>query len=240
MKNVIIAGATSGIGRRLVDLYLSEGWTVGVVGRRKEILDDIRRDKGDRVFVKAIDIQEDSAPESLLSLIEEMGGISLYIHSSGVGCQNREMVTEKNLNIVSTNVRGFTNIIDCVYHYFVERGEGHIVAISSVAGTRGIGIAAAYSASKAYQQTYLEALQCLIHEKGYNISVTDIRPGFVDTELLDFNKRYPMMMSPEYVAKAIAKAVKSGRKVKTIDWRYSLLVFFWKLLPSFIYRRIRV
>ena len=97
-----------------------------------------------------------------------------------------------------------------------------------------------YSATKRYCNTYLEALSQLASMKGLNITVTDIRPGFVDTDLLSKDFHYPMMMKPQPVAYSIVRGVLSGRRIVTIDWRFRLLVFFWRLIPSFLWVRLKI
>ena len=86
--------------------------------------------------------------------------------------------------------------MDTAFDYFRKQGGGHLAAISSIAGTKGLGAAAAYSASKRYQNTYLDALAQLSRMQRLDIRITDIRPGFVDTPLLREGK-YPMLMRPE-------------------------------------------
>ena len=71
------------------------------------------------------------------------------------------------------------------------------------------------------------------------IVFTDIRPGFVKTDLLK-NDKYPMLMSPQYVARKIVKAIERKKRRTVIDWRYAVLVFFWKLIPSFVWRRLPI
>ncbi|MEE0976492.1 MAG: SDR family NAD(P)-dependent oxidoreductase, partial [Bacteroidales bacterium] len=118
--------------------------------------------------------------------------------------------------------------------------KGHIAVISSIAGTKGLGVAPAYSATKAMQNTYIQSLSQLARIKKADISFTDIRPGFVATDLLNSNKHYPLLMKKEKVAKAIVKALKSKKRVLVIDWKFRIVVFFWRLIPSCIWERISV
>ena len=111
--------------------------------------------------------------------------------------------------------------------------------VSSIAGTKGLGIAPSYSATKRYQSTYMQSLAQLSRMRNDNILFTDIRPGFVDTPLLR-SANYPMKMQADYVAKKLYKAVLCKKRVAIIDWRYSLLVFFWKLIPTFLWERLKI
>ena len=125
------------------------------------------------------------------------------------------------------------------YNYFKEHGGGQLAVISSIAGTKGLGAAPSYSATKRYQNTYIEALDQLAQMEKLPIVFTDIRPGFVKTDLLK-NDKYPMLMSPQYVARKIVKAIERKKRRTVIDWRYAVLVFFWKLIPSFVWRRLPI
>ena len=116
---------------------------------------------------------------------------------------------------------------------------GHLAAISSIAGTKGLGAAAAYSASKRYQNTYLDALAQLSRMQRLDIRITDIRPGFVDTPLLREGK-YPMLMRPEKVAARIVRALEQRKRRIVIDRRYTVLVFFWRLIPEWLWERLPI
>ena len=112
--------------------------------------------------------------------------------------------------------------------------------ISSIAGTKGLGAAPAYSATKRFQNTYIEALAQLARMQRLNIHFTDIRPGFVDTDLLGDDKKYPLLMSPSKVATSIIRAIERRKPVCTTDIRYRILVFFWRLIPRFLWERLPV
>ncbi|MEE1233915.1 MAG: SDR family NAD(P)-dependent oxidoreductase, partial [Phocaeicola sp.] len=135
---------------------------------------------------------------------------------------------------------GFTRMTTSVFHYFMNQGHGHLAVISSIAGTKGLGIAPAYSATKRFQNTYMDALEQLACMKKANIHFTDIRPGFVATALLNNGKHYPLMMRPQTVAFSIKKALEKRKRVVIIDWKYQLIVAAWKLIPRLIWKRLRV
>ena len=192
------------------------------------------------VEVKTIDVTSPDAGERLQSLIEQLGGMDLYFHASGIGKQNRTLDEDIELRTMETNAVGFTRMIGVAYRYFAERGTGHIAAITSIAGTKGLGPAPAYSATKALQATYLQSLEQQAHQRGLNIRFTDIRPGFVDTALLNDSFHYPMLMHPESVARDIVRSVYQHRHVRVIDYRYRILTFFWRLIPRWIWRRLKL
>lgn len=239
-KNAIIVGASSGIGMEVAKVLLSDGWHLGVAARREDKLLELKEMAPERIKVMTIDVTQSDAGERLLSLIDELGGIDLYFHASGIGRQNRNLEADIELRTMDTNAVGFTRMIGTAYRYFAQRGEGHIAAITSIAGTKGLGPAPAYSATKALQATYLQALEQLARQSGLHIRFTDIRPGFVDTALLSGDFKYPMMLQPAAVARDIVSSIYKRRHVRIIDLRYRILTFFWRLIPNWLWRRFKL
>lgn len=243
MKKAIIIGASSGIGREVAKLLIADGWTVGLAARREENLQQLKNEvsrdlaDGQRVETARIDVCSDEATRQLRDLLTLLGGIDLFFYAPGIGKVNRQLQADIEMATVETNVLGFTRMIGEAYRYFAQVGGGHIVAISSIAGTKGLGPAPAYSASKAMQATYLQALQQLANQQHLPILITDIRPGFVDTALLG-NQHYPMMLRPEQVAKEIMSAIRHKNHVRIIDWKYRLLTPLWRCVPKWLWRRL--
>ena len=236
---IIIIGATSGIGREVAKLYIAQGWQVGVAGRRAEELETLRKEAPEQVSTQVLDVTLEDAPYRLQSLIDKVGGMDLFLLSSGIGKQNPTLTPDIELKTAATNVEGFIRLTTAAYHYFEKQGYGHLAAISSIAGVKGLGIAPAYSATKRFQNTYLDALDQLSRMNGLNIRFTDIRPGFVATPLLK-DDNYPLLMKAPQVATSIVKAISKKKRIVVIDWRYRILVFFWKLIPHWIWVRLKV
>ena len=228
------------MGQEVAKLLLAEGCRLGVAARREDRLQAVKQLAPDRVEVATIDVTADDSPQRLRQLIDRLGGMDLFFYASGIGKQNRTLTPDIEINTVNTNGLGFTRMIGEAYRYFAERGEGHIAAISSIAGTKGLGPAPSYSATKAFQNVYLQALEQQANARGLNIRFTDIRPGFVDTDLLTGDFRYPMMLKPEKVARQIVNAIHHKRHVKVIDWKYALLTPLWRLLPNALWRHLKL
>ena len=239
-KKAIIVGASSGIGLEVAKLLLADGWQLGVAARREELLQDLKAEASERVEIMSIDVTKPDAGEKLLALIDRLGGMDLYFHASGIGKQNRTLEEDIELNTMETNAVGFTRMIGTAYRYFAQQGKGHVAAITSIAGTKGLGPSPAYSATKALQATYLQALEQQAHQRGLDIRFTDIRPGFVDTALLAGNFKYPMLMKPGPVARDIVSSIYRKRHVRVIDGRYRVMTFFWRLIPNWIWRRLKL
>lgn len=239
-KRAIIMGATSGIGYEVAKLLIAEGWYLGIAGRRLEKLQTFQRQAPEKIQIRTIDIRKEEAEKEFDALIDEVGGMDLYVHCSGIGFQNFELAPDIELNTLETNGTGFTRMVGHAFRYFLQQGKGHIAVISSIAGTKGLGIAPAYSATKRFQNLYIDGLEQLAHMHHSPISFTDIRPGFVATGLLNDGKHYPMLMKPENVARHIVRAIHRKQRIAIIDWRYKVMVFFWKLIPAGIWKRMRV
>ena len=234
-KRAIVVGASSGIGLEVAKLLMAQGWKVGVAARRIEQMKDLGA-----AAVERIDVTTDDATEGLQRLISKLGGMDLYFHASGIGKQNRELTADIELATLQTNGVGFTRMIGEAYRYFVKQGSGHIAAITSIAGTKGLGPAPSYSATKAMQNVYLQALEQQTRSRGLDIVFTDVRPGFVDTALLAGDFHYPMMLRPEKVAQEIVCAINHHQHIRVIDWRYRILTAVWRRIPRWIWRRIKL
>ena len=239
-KKIIIIGATSGIGREVALLYIAQGWKVGIAGRRTDELEALRSLAPEQVSAQALDVTQADAAERLHTLIKQVGGMDIFLLSSGIGRQNYALQTETELTTAATNVEGFIRMTNAAYHYFEEQGHGHIAVISSIAGTKGMGAAAAYSATKKFQNAYIDALDQLSRMQKLKISFTDIRPGFVATPLLKSEKKYPMLMKAPDVAKNIVRAIERRKRVTIIDWKFRILVGFWRLIPNYIWLRLPI
>ena len=234
-KRAIVMGASSGIGLEVAKQLMAQGWKVGVAARRIEQMKDLGA-----AAVERIDVTTDDATEGLQRLISKLGGMDLYFHASGIGKQNRELTADIELATLQTNGVGFTRMIGEAYRYFVKQGSGHIAAITSIAGTKGLGPAPSYSATKAMQNVYLQALEQQARSRGLDIVFTDVRPGFVDTALLAGDFHYPMMLRPEKVAQEIVCAINHRQHIRVIDWRYRILTAVWRRIPRWIWRRIKL
>ena len=185
--------------------------------------------------IKQLDVTAEDAADRLDELIRDLGGMDIFLLSSGIGNQNKYLDTSIEQATIQTNVTGFTRMVLAAYRYFSSQGGGHISVISSIAGTKGLGVAPSYSATKRYQNIYIDALAQLSRMEKQPITFTDIRPGFVRTDLLKDGRNYPMLMSPQYAALRIANAIDRKKRRAIIDWRYAILVFFWRLIPEWLW-----
>lgn len=120
---------------------------------------------------------------------------------------------------------------------FKKQGHGHLVNISSIASHLGSGHAPSYNASKAFQVIYLEGLRLNADKSRLPIHVTDIRPGFVDTEMAKGSKLF-WLATPEKAAAQIATAIRRKRRVAYVTRRWILMAWILRCLPYPLLRRI--
>ena len=234
-QTIIIIGATSGIGKALFEKYAADGNHVGIVGRRTNLLDELREQYPANTLTATADITKtDEAEKAISDLIARLGHVDLAIVCSGTGELNPTLDYTLEHPTIDTNVTGWTFVIDTFYHIFEKQGHGHLVAITSAGGLRGEPMAPAYSASKAYQINYMEALRKKAYKSGNHIHVTDIRPGLVDTAMAKGEGLF-WVMPVEKVASQIVAAIRKQKSKAYVTKRWHVLAIINKNLPYSIY-----
>lgn len=240
-KKIIIVGATSGLGRALAERYIDSGWTVGVAGRNEKALAQLEKRAPERVKSQRIDILKADALELLNQLIDRCGGMDVYFHCAGIAKTSDTPVIEEEILVCETNATAFTRMILGAYNYFVSsRSKGKIVAITSIAGIRGLASLPAYSASKAYGSTLLEALRQRSHSLKLPIKIVDIKPGWTRTPLLDSSKKYLWETDAATVTNKIFKAAGSAKRSKVIGIRWKLLTALEKIIPEALWEKLHI
>ncbi|MCM1152315.1 MAG: SDR family NAD(P)-dependent oxidoreductase [Muribaculum sp.] len=239
MKRIVIMGASSGIGKALAETLASRGVRVGLAARHTSPLEDLKRRWPDEVEYERIDVNSREGPSRLFGLVSRLGGMDIYIHVAGIGYDNPDLNPDREASIIETNASGFARMTSAVFDWYRSRGlRGRIVGVTSVAGTKGIGIYSAYSASKKCAQTYLTALAQLACSEGLDIGVTDIRPGWIRTPLLHEDVKYPMEMSERYAVVLILRAIVERRRVAYIDCRWGILSRLWRAMPEALWIKL--
>lgn len=238
MKRIVIMGATSGIGLAVAQKLARKGHKVGVAGRKIHVLQELKKEFPKNIVYEEIDVTKDDAPAKLHHLIKKLGGMDTYFHVAGVFYDNPDLILENEITTLETNAVGFARMTSTAYNYFRDNKiDGHIAAITSVAGTRGMGPIASYSSTKKFGQTYLEALQQLAHLQKLNIKFTDIRPGWIRTPLMKPDREYPVTMQLSYAGPLIIKGLNSRKSAVYVDWRWEALVRLCQLMPRCLWVR---
>lgn len=238
MKKAIIIGASSGIGKQLARIMSEDHYVLGLAARRTELLYQLKKELGTDTYVKYIDISiPDEAMIQLSELTEEMKDVDIIIITSGTGYINHELDWYKEKNTIDVNVCGVTAMINVSVKYFTEKNSGQLVVISSVAALRGGYDSPSYSASKAYISNYLEGIRCKVKKEGLNITVTDIRPGLVDTEMAKGSGLF-WVQPVEKAARQIYTKINKKKDIAYVTGRWHMIAFILKRIPNRLYYRM--
>jgi short-subunit dehydrogenase len=236
-RTAVIVGASSGIGEALAHELNRKGWRLGLLARRLDRLDALRQTLAPQTVVRRLDVTQDDAAAIVDEVLDGLGDVDLVVISAGTGHNNPELHADPDLETVAVNVQGFMTTAQVAMRYFLRRGRGHLVGITSVAALRGNGSGAAYAASKAFQSVYLDSLRDLARRSGLPISVTEVQPGFVDTAMMKPERPLPafarwlLVSSPDVAARQILRAVRRGAKHAYVTRRYALVALLLKCLP---------
>jgi len=237
MKKAIIIGASSGIGKELAIELSKRGYELGLTARRTNLLDELSKVCLNKTYIGFMDAGKPEEYRILLQkLIERMGEVDLIIYNAGVGDSTGRW--EKENALIQINSIGFAAIANLAFDYFKEtKRAGHIVGVSSIAGTRGMRHAIAYGASKAFMWNYMESQRHKAVFEQLPITITDVRPGFIETDMTKGQKGMFWVQPAEKAAKQIADAIERKSKVVYVTKRWWLIGQLFKVLPSSIWNR---
>ncbi len=247
MKRVFITGASSGLGAALARRYAAQGATLGLVARRREVLEQfvasLPQPSGQKHRIYALDVTDHAALASAAQdFITATGGVEVVIANAGISRGTLTEYTEDLAafeRILATNVTAtvatFTPVISTMKRQ-AEAGNHacRLVGIASVAGVRGLPGSGAYSASKAAVRTYCESLRLELRQSG--IKVVTIAPGYIDTPMTRGNA-YPMpfLMQAEVFAEKAVAAIDAGVSYRVIPWQMGVVAKLLRLLPNWLY-----
>jgi short-subunit dehydrogenase len=249
-KNYIVVGASSGIGKALAAQLLRSGNQVALLARRDKILKEFANEfnkDGNRpaITVKYDSNHFDKSGTVFKKILKEFGGeVHGVIYASGVmpAVGPDEFNTEKDLEMLNTNLLGAVAFLNSAAEYFQSKKSGLIVGISSVAGDRGRRGNPVYNASKGALSIYLEALRNRLSQ--FSVQVVTVKPGFVSTDMLKDakvpTKGFLKPITPEKAASIILKNVESGKEEFYVPGRWALVMFIIRNIPSFIFKKLNV
>lgn len=232
-KKILIIGGSSGLGKKLAELYAADGCQVGIVGRREYLLKEIREQFPGNIRILTADISHQDIDRQINEFIRSMDGVDIMIITASIVEFNKELSAEPELNTIATNISGFTRIINSAWHYFNKKGGGQIVAVTSIAAARGNKQAPAYNASKAYQSSYLEGLRLKAKHEKNNILFTELIPGYMDTAMGKGDRLF--WVAPiDKAAHQAKKAIRKKRRRVFITKRWWLVYHIQRILPGLI------
>ena len=236
MKTAIIIGASTGIGRALAKVLLANNYKVGITGVEKEILKELSQFDINHLKIEYFDCTANQSSAVINGLIKWLGGIDLIVFSAGIGHLDKNLGFTIENEANELNVLAFTKIADKSFRYFEKKGHGHFVAITSIAGLKGNRIAPAYHAAKSYQINYLEGLRHKAKHSNLPITISDIRPGFVDTGLV--NKKHFWMATSEKAANQIFRIIKKKKDIGYVTKRWYIIALILKIIPNWLYHKL--
>lgn len=237
MNKAIVIGGSSGIGKALVEVLLRNNYRVGLSGVERDDLTALVNQHRENLIVKYIDCSKENCSAEIHELVQSLGGLDLLVFSAGVGHLNKDLGFPVENAANKVNVLGFTEVADWSYRYFDKQQRGHFVAISSFSGLFGFRTSPAYTSAKGYQINYLEALRQKAHRSKHPIYITDIRPGFVDTDISKELKRF-WVATPEKAARQIFRAIRRKCDVAYVSKRWRIMAVVVKLIPSWVRSRL--
>ncbi|HEV7397868.1 MAG TPA: SDR family NAD(P)-dependent oxidoreductase [Pyrinomonadaceae bacterium] len=242
-KVVLITGASSGIGEGLAVELGRQGARVGLLARRRDLLDEIVKKieaTGGQALALPVNVLDaDAVREAADRVLSELGPIDLLIANAGVGGNNDGVNLNQSefANVMNVNVLGVVNSVAAVGPQMVARGSGQLVAISSLAAYRGLPKSAAYCASKAAVSILFESLRLDLKPKG--IDVTIIHPGFIKTPLTAGRQaQMPFLLEQDDAVRKILRAIEKKKKTFAFPWQLATIVRLGMIMPTFMYDQI--
>lgn len=239
MKSVFITGGTTGIGFELAKLYLYQGWRVGICARdRQKFLSAFSSDQNKISFYE-VDVSNREQLKASIAEFSKTEGLDLLIANAGIGYKNKSKVPdfESSYHMVHVNLLGVMYSFEAALDIMIPRGRGQLVAVSSIAGYNGLPGVSAYSATKAAVLKYCESLHLDLGQ--FNIAVTTICPGFVETPLTSTNRHsMPFIIKAPRAAQLIAKAIEKKKMIYAFPFFFSSVVRLISILPRTWYKLI--
>jgi short-subunit dehydrogenase len=240
-KVVLITGASSGIGRGLALELARRGAKLGLVARRRELLEDLVSEIGSKhqqdVLLLPADVSDrQTMREAAESLLAAFGHVDVLFANAGIGVTNpaAEFDAAKLAAVINVNVVGAANSVEAVLPEMIARGRGQLVVISSLAAYRGLPKSAAYCASKAAVSAMFESFRVDLQPLGINVTI--IHPGFIKTPLTAGRRaRLPWLMECETAVKKILRAVEKRKKSYAFPWQLAFIVRLGMMVPDFLY-----
>lgn len=239
MKKMIIIGATSGIGESLARQAIEKGYKVGGTGRRIERLKQLKGDLGEHFHFRQMDVVEKmKASSTLLSLIDEMDGMDIIVLNAGISNYAASSIISMEQEIIDVNVSGFVQLFGEAFQYFRQQEHGQIVGVSSIAGLFGSSRAAPYSASKAFISTYMQAYRQRCNQAGYNITITDVKPGFVKSEMTEGKRGMFWVAETDKAVKQMLSDIEKKKSYSYVTRRWRFVAWLINLTPNWIIDRL--
>ncbi len=239
----VVTGASSGIGWALAKALARDGAKVGLVARRIEELQrlaaEISQAGGAALPAPADVADREQTVAAIRELADQLGPVDLLVANAGVGAPTHlePFNVEQMEQMFRVNMLGVIYAIEAVLPAMLQRGRGHLSAVSSLGGYKGLPGESAYCASKAAVNIFLEGLRIQLRGKG--IAVTTICPGFVKTPMTAVNDfSMPFVLEADEAARRIVRALRRKVKVFNFPWQTALMMKLTRWLPDWVMARV--
>lgn len=242
-RTIFLTGASSGIGEALASAMAERGAVLGLAARREDLLNHLaeRCEKAGgtaRVFVCDV-VDAVGVRAAADAFRDEFDRIDIMIANAGVGGSTKadHLDPEVVKGVLAINFLGAVNAVNAALPEMVDRGTGHLVAISSLAGSRGLPRSAAYSASKGAMNNFFESIRLDYARKGIDVSI--IQPGFIKTPLTaGRGNKMPYLMELDDAIPHFISAIENKKKFSAFPWQLAVLVRIGRIFPAWLYDRI--
>jgi len=237
----IITGASSGIGAALARELSGRGWSLGLLARRNDLLDQLAGELKTPSVALAADVTDrDAVRDAVRRGAEALGGdFDLAVANAGISVPTWSTTfnVDDAERIIRVNVLGMFYLFDATIPAMLARGSGRFAGVASIAGLRGLPSASVYSASKAAMQAFLEASRVELVQRG--VGVTIINPGWVDTPIIEkYKGAVPFIVKADKAARIIADGLERGAREIEFPWPMSRLMRTMRLVPNALYDRM--
>lgn len=188
MKNVIITGASSGIGEATARLLASKGYNLSLAARSLDKLEELKSQlvgNGLKIIVQQTDVtKRDEVKELAKSTIEELGSVDVLVNNAGIMPLSflKNLHEEEWEQMIDVNIKGVLNGVGAVLPNMMQNKKGHIINISSVAGVKVYPTSSVYCGTKWAVEAITEGIRLELG-KEFNIRTTSIRPGATKSNL---------------------------------------------------------
>jgi decaprenylphospho-beta-D-erythro-pentofuranosid-2-ulose 2-reductase len=245
-SHVVVVGATSGMGRAIAREFAKAGCNVVVAGRRGDELEiqakDLAVRYGVNASVCAFEARDFAGHDDFLRACEQalaapIDGLMLC-HGVMPEQEDAERDFDRVRTMFEVNYLSMASLLNRAALHFEAQGHGWICAISSVAGDRGRASNYLYGASKAALSATLSGMRPRLARCG--VSVTDVRPGFVDTGLTWGRPGMFLVASPEQVARDVVRGIRKNRAVVYTPFFWAGIMAIIRAIPDFVFRRLSI
>ncbi|MCB0702293.1 MAG: SDR family NAD(P)-dependent oxidoreductase [Ignavibacteriae bacterium] len=242
-KNIIITGASEGIGRELCKLIANDGHNLYMLARNSERLASLKEELStstNKIHFISCDVSDYDQCKAAYDIVKgEFGSIDIAILNAGIGLNSSLSIPHREvaINTMGINYFGIVNFGHILFPYFREKGSGEFIGVSSMADVRGFEGSGIYCSSKSAASTYLESARAELRR--YGVRVMTIKPGFVDTNMTKKNKHpMPFIMDATKAARLIYKAINGKKNSYSFPWQTRFGSYLLSILPDTVYDKL--